>query len=116
MPKSRTRKPPNRAATRAAARPAPRAWEDVPLIAQPPARPAPPSPAPAAPASPLDPLRDLQRVAHDLEAVTARRARLLERRAALVADLRASGVSWATLTAITGTSRQGLVKGGGPAL
>ena len=110
---SRARKPPNRSATRRPASTSPQGWEDVPLIAAPPAAPASSSPAPVEP-SPLEPLKDLERLARDLDAVTARRARLLERRAALVADLRASGVSWATLTAITGTSRQGLVKGGGP--
>ena len=94
------------------------AWEDVPLIDAPPpdVAPAPRAAAPEAaprPSSALDPLRDLERVTRDLAALRDRRTALLARRAALVEDLRAAGTSWATLTAVTGTSRQGLQRTGG---
>lgn len=118
MPKSRARKPKQRVAARRQGTPAAPAWEDVPLIAAP-TPDAAPGPrtarddAPPRPSSALEALRDLERVTRDLAALRDRRAALLARRAALVEDLRAAGTSWATLTAVTGTSRQGLQRLGG---
>ena len=118
MPKSRARKPSR------SARPAARAgagssfWQAVPLIEDPP--PAPPArrtavsaPAPSSTTSPVATLRDLERISRDLADLQRRRSRLLARRSEVVADLRAQGTSWATLSAVTGTTRQGLLRTGG---
>ncbi len=111
MPKSRTRKP------KSAARPSPSprpstSWEDVPLIDQPPAAPvdrsAAPEPAPE-PAA-LDVLRDLERATRDLDRLAMQRALALQRRANLVAAAREGGCSWATLSRVTGLTRQALLK------
>lgn len=117
MPKSRSRKPKPRTSPRPRQAPAAPGWEDVPLIdaPTPAAAPAPRTArddAPASPSSALEMLRDLEQVARDLTALQDRRTRLLARRAALVGDLRAGGTSWATITAVAGTSRQGLLRTG----
>ena len=110
MPKSRTRKPRKQHAQPSAS--TSRAWEDVPLLPGPlpssPARATTPSTTARA-ADPLATLEALRGVVRDLDGLARRRSALQRQRAALVDQARAEGASWATLRAITGTTRQALV-------
>lgn len=61
-------------------------------------------------AKPKDPTIELQRVARRLEVLDRQRLSVLQERDRLVDECRSRGMSWVAISALTGCTRQALMK------